>query len=48
MASPATDLKSAIDSMLPTAPLAPLLQNTTSLQMALSQGTLGMGYSGSG
>ena len=48
MASVATDLKSAIESMLPAAPLAPLLRNTTSMQAALAQGTLGMGYSGSG
>jgi hypothetical protein len=30
------------------APLPPLEQNTTSLQEAISRGTLGVGYSGSG
>lgn len=49
MAFSGMDLKSAIDTILsPPAPLAPLLQNTTSLQTALKEGTLGVGYSGSG
>lgn len=46
--TPAADLKAAIDSMLPPAPLAPLLQNTTSLQQAMATNTHGVGYSGSG
>lgn len=48
MASPQADLKTAINSMLPPAPLPPLLHNTTSVHAALSDGTLGVGYSGSG
>jgi hypothetical protein len=30
------------------APLAPLVQNTTTLQQAMHDGTVGVGYSGSG
>ena len=34
--------------LFPVAPLPPLAPNTTSLEMAMSQGTVGVGYSGSG
>jgi hypothetical protein len=47
-ASALASAKAALDSIMPPAPLPPLIQNTTSLQTAMRQGTLGVGYSGSG
>lgn len=40
--------KSVIDTLFPPGLLPPLVENTTSLQTAMKQGTVGVGYSGSG
>ena len=37
-----------MEKLFPPAPLPPLHQNTTSLQQAMHQNTVGVGYSGSG
>jgi hypothetical protein len=42
------DAVSAFESIFPPGPLPPLVHNTTSLQQAMRDGTLGVGYAGSG
>jgi hypothetical protein len=44
----AHDAKGAFDTMFPPGPLPPLWLNTTSIEVAVKNNTLGVGYSGSG